>query len=173
MNWAYCCNPTLKECEDDTHTSEMGTWESSGTPENSEFDFRGQNTLPWGVLYAVGKVLKHRCRKWPCMSHSDIFSTSYVEKKGWESNWQFDSRPRCVQVECDKPLRSSQRELQVCFRPHPNQRSEQGVTSCQNPKNPNWDNFETPPWEGLGFRVSGLLLGSLGKKCHLDVGAAE
>jgi hypothetical protein len=24
--------PLLEECEDDTHTPEMGTWESSGTP---------------------------------------------------------------------------------------------------------------------------------------------
>jgi hypothetical protein len=39
------------------------------------------------------KVLKRRCRKWPCMSHSDICSTSYVRKKGWESNCQFDSWP--------------------------------------------------------------------------------
>jgi hypothetical protein len=35
----------LEECEDDTHTPEMGTWESTGTPETSEFDCRGQNTL--------------------------------------------------------------------------------------------------------------------------------
>jgi len=27
------------------------------------------------------------------MSHLDICSTSYGKKKGWESNWQFDSRP--------------------------------------------------------------------------------
>jgi hypothetical protein len=27
------------------------------------------------------------------MNHSDIRSTSYVRKKGRESNWQFDSRP--------------------------------------------------------------------------------
>jgi hypothetical protein len=27
------------------------------------------------------------------MSHLDICSTSYGQKKGWESNWQFDSRP--------------------------------------------------------------------------------
>jgi hypothetical protein len=27
--------PLLEECEDDTHTPEMGTWESSGTPEIS------------------------------------------------------------------------------------------------------------------------------------------
>jgi hypothetical protein len=31
--------------------------------------------------------------KWACMSHLDICSTSYDKKKGWESNWQFDSRP--------------------------------------------------------------------------------
>jgi hypothetical protein len=41
-----CHNPTLKECEDDTHTLEMGTWESFGTPKNVEFDCRGQNTSP-------------------------------------------------------------------------------------------------------------------------------
>jgi hypothetical protein len=33
-----CCNPTLRECEDETHTLEMGTWESSGIPKSSEFD---------------------------------------------------------------------------------------------------------------------------------------
>jgi hypothetical protein len=34
------------------------------------------------------------------------------------------TRPRCVQAECNKPLESSRGELQVCFRPHPDQRSE-------------------------------------------------
>ncbi len=29
-----CCNPTLRECEDETHTPKMGTWESSGTLES-------------------------------------------------------------------------------------------------------------------------------------------
>jgi hypothetical protein len=40
----YCHNPTLRECEDEIHTPEMGTWESFGTPEILEFDRRGQNT---------------------------------------------------------------------------------------------------------------------------------
>ncbi len=62
--------------------------------------------------------------------------------KSWES-----TRPRCVQTECGTPLESSQGELQVCFRPHPDRRSEQEVTSCQSPGNPNWDNFGTPTWE--------------------------
>jgi len=47
----WCRNPTLRECEDETHTPKIGTWESSGTPESfgtpkiSEFDCKGQNTL--------------------------------------------------------------------------------------------------------------------------------
>jgi hypothetical protein len=81
------------KCEDETHTPKSGNLESSGTPENSELDFRGQNTSHWGVLYINGKVLKCRCPKWPRMSHLDICSPSYGQKKGRESNWQFDSRP--------------------------------------------------------------------------------
>ncbi len=34
------------------------------------------------IFYTVGKVLKCRCPKWPCMSHLDICSTSYGRKKG-------------------------------------------------------------------------------------------
>jgi hypothetical protein len=30
------------------------------------------------------------------MTHLDIYNTSYGQKKGQESNWQFDSRPRKV-----------------------------------------------------------------------------
>jgi hypothetical protein len=95
LSWQMgsCRNSTLKEFEDGTHTPKMGTWESFGTLKNSEFDCKGQNTLPWGVLYTFEKVLKCKCRKWPRMSHSDIYNISYGRKKGRESNWQFDSRP--------------------------------------------------------------------------------
>jgi hypothetical protein len=93
IEYGCCRNPTLKKCEDDIHTLEMGTWESSEIPKNSEFDCKDQNTSPWGVFYIVGKVLKCRCRKWLCMCHLDICNISYRQKKGWESNWQFDSRP--------------------------------------------------------------------------------
>jgi hypothetical protein len=44
-------------------------------------------------------------------------------------------------------LESSQRELQDCFRPHPNQKFEQEVVDAQSPESPNRDNFETPLWE--------------------------
>jgi hypothetical protein len=89
--------PLLEECEDDTHIPEMGTWKSSWTPKISELNYKGQNTLPWGILHVIRKILKCRCRKWPCMSHLDIFSTKYCKKKGRESNWQFDSWPLKVE----------------------------------------------------------------------------
>ncbi len=79
---SFVATPLLEECEDDTHTPEMGTWESSGIPEISEFNCKGQNTLPWGVIYIIEKLSKCRCWKWPRMSHLDIYSTSYGKKKG-------------------------------------------------------------------------------------------
>jgi hypothetical protein len=66
--------------------------ESSGTPECLDFDSKGQNTLHWGVLGVIGKVLKRRYRKWPRIDNLDICNPSYGQKKGRESNWQFDSR---------------------------------------------------------------------------------
>jgi hypothetical protein len=71
----------------------VGDLESSGTPECSEVDSKAQNTLHWGVLGVIGKVLKRRYRKWPRIGHLDICRPSYGQTKGRESNWQFDSRP--------------------------------------------------------------------------------
>ncbi len=164
-----CRNPTLKECEDDTHIPEMGTWESSRTPENSELDCRGQNTLPWGVFYTVEKVLKRRCWKWPCMSHSDICNTSYVRKKGRESNWQFDSRPlkvgnwpdpsgcRWSAIHCWKALKESYKFVSNLI---PIGGLSKELWAAKVP--------------GVQTRtVSGLPLGSLGTKSHLDVAPVE
>jgi hypothetical protein len=56
-----CRNPTLRKCKDETHTPKIGIWESSETPETSEFNCRDQNTLHWGVLYIIEKLLKCKC----------------------------------------------------------------------------------------------------------------
>jgi hypothetical protein len=80
--WGW--SPTLGKSED---------LESSGTPECSELNSKAQNTLHWGVLGVIEKVLKRRYRKWPRIGHLNICSPSYGQKKGRESNWQFDSRP--------------------------------------------------------------------------------
>ncbi len=69
------------------NTWKSGDLESSGTPECSELDSKGQNTLHWGVLGVIGKVLKRRYLKWPRIGHLDICSPSYGQKKGRESNW--------------------------------------------------------------------------------------
>jgi hypothetical protein len=37
--------------------------------------------------------LERRCLKWACMSHLDTSNISYGQKKGQDSNCQFDSRP--------------------------------------------------------------------------------
>jgi hypothetical protein len=44
-------------------------------------------------------------------------------------------------------LESSRRDLQDCFRPNPNQRSEQEVMDAQSPGSSTRDNFGTPFWE--------------------------
>jgi hypothetical protein len=79
------------KCEGEAHTPKIGKLESSRTPENSEFDCRGQISSHLSVFGLIEKVLKCRCPKWPCVSHLDICSPSYGQKKGRESNWQFDS----------------------------------------------------------------------------------
>jgi hypothetical protein len=84
--------PYLKGLWGQNSHSQNWDLESFETLKISEFNCRDQNTLHWGVLYIIGKLAKCRCRKWACMGHLDICSISYGKKKGWESNWQFDSR---------------------------------------------------------------------------------
>jgi hypothetical protein len=78
--------PHFGQVWDETHTPKVGDLESSGTPECLEFDSKGKNTSLWSVLGVIGKVLKCRCPKWPRISHLDIYSPSYGQKKGRESN---------------------------------------------------------------------------------------
>jgi hypothetical protein len=66
------------------------------------------------------------------------FSTTKSQKLTW---------PWCVQVKCDTSLENFWRELQVCFRTHPNRRSEQKIISSQSGGSSNRDSFGTPPWE--------------------------
>jgi hypothetical protein len=63
------------------------------TPESSESNYKGQNPLDQRVSYIIGKLLERRCLKWAYMTHFNIQNTSYGQKKGRESNWQFDSQP--------------------------------------------------------------------------------
>ncbi len=80
-------NPTLP--------NELPLWEleSQWTPEFSEGDCRGWNSLDWEVPSIIGKLLKHWGLKWARMTHLGFWNISYGQKKDWESNCQFDSQP--------------------------------------------------------------------------------
>jgi hypothetical protein len=161
--------PLWAKCEDETHTPKGGHLESSGTLAILELNSRGQNTSVWGFLYTVEKVLKCRCPNWPRMSHLDIYSPSYGQKKGRESNWQFDSRPLKVR---NQPLpnvwrRSAMKHWKALeesynfgldFTPIGGQSQEMWMSKV--------------PGVQPGI-VSRLLLGSPGKKCHSDVAPVE
>ncbi len=74
-----------------------GSWSLKWTLKFSESNCKGQNPSVQRFFYIIGKILKHRCLKWVCMTHLDIWNTNYGQKKGRKSNWQFDSRPLKVE----------------------------------------------------------------------------
>jgi hypothetical protein len=165
-----CRNPTLGlSVRMQLALLKVGKMESSGTSKNSELDLRGQISLHWSVLGFIWKVLKCRRQKWPRMSHLDICSPSYGQKKGRESNCQFDSRP-----------------LKVGNRPFPDV-AWKNATRCWKvleesynfgldliPIRVRGEELWASKVPGLQLRiVSRLQLGSPGKKCHLDVALAE
>ncbi len=61
--------------------------------------------------------------------------------KSQESTWF-----PCVKVACNILLESSQRGLQLCFRPHLNWRFAHKVMGPQSHGSPNFENFGTPIW---------------------------
>jgi hypothetical protein len=125
--------------------------------------------LHCGVFYIIGNLLKRRCRKWACISHFDIYSTSYGKKKGRESNCQFDSRTLKVRNRLDPG---------AC---------RWSATHCWKDLDKSYKfALDLIPIEGLNKElwlrkvarvqtgtVSGPLLGSPGIKSHLDAGAVE
>jgi hypothetical protein len=92
---------SMRECENWTSTlpSELPLWEldSRWTPEFSKNDCKGQNPLDWGFPYIIGNLLERKCLKWAHMTHLGIWNSNCGQKKSWESNWQFDSRPLKVE----------------------------------------------------------------------------
>jgi hypothetical protein len=81
--------------------SHCASWSPKWTLESSNRNFKGQNPSIWRVFYIIEKLLKLRCLKWACITHLDIWNTSYDQKKGHGSNWQFDSRPLKVKKRFD------------------------------------------------------------------------
>jgi hypothetical protein len=145
--------------------SHVGSWSPKRTLESPERNFRGQNSSPWGVIYIIRKILKRRCLKWARIAHLDMCNSSYGQKNGRGSNWQFDSRP-----------------LKVRNRPN--------FLVCRRRATYSWKDLDEDYNFALDLimigglhkklcalkvtrvsivAISGLPLGSLGTKSHLDV----
>jgi hypothetical protein len=86
-----------------TLPNELPCWklESWRILEFLEGDRKDQNPMDWKVLYIIGKLLKFRFLKLARMTHLDTSNTSYGQKKGQESNCQFDFRPLKVDNQPD------------------------------------------------------------------------
>jgi hypothetical protein len=86
-----------------TLPSELPFWEleSRWTSKSSKGNCKGQNPMDWTIFYIIENILEHRCLKWACMTHLDIWNTSYGQKKNRESNWQFNSWPLKVKNRLD------------------------------------------------------------------------
>ncbi len=151
------------------NTPKVGKLESFESPECLELDSKAQNTSHWSVLSVIGKVLKRRYRKWPRIGHLDICSPSYGQKKGRESNWQFDSRPLKVENRPVPDVRSGSAtwRWKALFEGY-NFGSDLVSIGGQG------EELWSPKVLGLqSGTVSGLHFGSPGKKWHSGVRAAE
>jgi hypothetical protein len=157
------------KCENATHTPKSAKMESSGTPENSEDDLKGQISLHWCLFYINGKLLKWRCPKWPRMGHLDIYSPSYGQKKGQESNCQFDFRPLKVG---NRPFSDMSSRSATQFWKALDENYNFGLDLV--PIQVRGEELWVSKVLGLQLEtVSGLQLLSPGKKSHLDVASAE
>jgi len=92
------------------------------------------------------KHLKHNL--WPKERPGIKLAVWLPTTKSQESTWF-----PCVQVACNIPLESFWRGLQLCFRPHHDQRSTHKVMGLQSCKSPDFSNFRTPIWESRGQKL--------------------
>ncbi len=142
-----------------------------------------------GVLYIIEKLLECKCLKWARIAHLDISNTSYGQKKGWESNCQFDSRSEKVRNRPDllscrqrvtqrwKALDESYNFALDCTSIQGDPRSARKVMGLQSCESPSWRDFRTPiqesqesqerkaiwmwaPWRGAEYTTRGKVVAS-------------
>jgi len=152
-----------RKCEDETHTPKIGMRESLRLP-------KLHSSISRVKTPCIGVFFISLENYWSVDVEMALHgSFGHLQHKLWQKEgpgvklavWlpiiksQKSTRPWCVQVECNTPLESSRGELQLCFKPHPNQRSEQRVMIVQSSRSPNQDNFGTPPWESCDKKPFG------------------
>jgi hypothetical protein len=115
--------------------------------------------------------LKCKCLKWACMTHLDIWNTSYGQKKNRESNCQFERKRlpttksqestwfTWFQATCHISLERSWQGLQLFFGSHCDRRSAKKVMRPQSRGSPHWRDFGTPTresWERKAIWMQAL-----------------
>jgi hypothetical protein len=99
--WVTSHTPgSVRKCEGvNPHTPKATLTLGDGVPvdsQNFRERFEGQNSMACGIIYIIEKLLERRCLKRSRIAHLNIWNTSYGQKKGQESNCQFDFRPEKV-----------------------------------------------------------------------------
>jgi hypothetical protein len=130
------------------------------------FKEQGSKPTVWTVPYIIGKILKRRCLKWARITHLDIWNTSYRQKKGCESNWQFDSRPLKVKNWLDFLAWRSHATYQWKAL-HKSYNFALDLIMIEGLHTKLWGSKVT---KVLILVISGLQLGNPGTKSHLDMG---
>ncbi len=113
--------------------------------------------------------MKRRCLKWARIAHLNIYNTSYGQKKGRESNWQFDSQPLKVRNRPD--FLACRRRATYCLKT-----LDKGYNFALDLIAIRGLHRKLCGLKVVGVRTMGILglsLGSLGTKSHLDVAPME
>jgi len=121
------------------------------------------------ILYIIENFLERRCLKWARITLLDIWNTSYGQKKGQESNCQFDSRAQKVKnrpnlLSCKGRVTYRWKALDESYNFASDCTSIRGLFAKL------WGSKVTGVPVG---GISGLPLESPGKKSHLDVAFVE
>jgi hypothetical protein len=147
----------------------VGIWSPSGLPQLQSSIAEVKTHCLEVIFISLERPWSVDVEKWPCMSHSVIYITSYGQKKGRESNWQFDSRPQKVgnwpdPGVCRWSATHRWKDLEESYKIALNLIPIWGLSR----------ELWAPKVPGVQTgTISGLLLGSPGNKSHSDAGATE
>jgi hypothetical protein len=81
----------VRECEG--MSSHFGSWTLDGLSNLQNMITRVKTHWIVRFLISLEIFLERKCLKWARMTHLNDWNTSYAQKKGQKSNWQFESRP--------------------------------------------------------------------------------
>ncbi len=110
--------------------------------------------------------MERKCLKWACMTHLNTSNTNYGQKKGRESNWQFDSQPLKIR-NCSDFLACRWRATYCWKALDKGYNFSLDIISIEGLHT----KLCTPKVVGVPtLRISGLPFGSPGTKCHFGAG---